>query len=205
VFQLILKEQHIILNLLLIKEMLLLNSIMGFVCTMANVLQKILKVQPIISNLLLIKDILMLNSIMDFVCAMGYRVIWNSRFIFSNWHQIKAILLLKTPMLHCCGMAEKSKHLANAERYFRDAANQVVAEAQYRYGICLLTGHITHRDIAGAIRYLRLSAEIGSPDGQFIFACMAENGLGTSDNVDTTVRYYQQCSDLSPAGSDCFG
>jgi TPR repeat protein len=36
---------------------------------------------------------------------------------------------------------------------------------------------------------------------------MAENGIGafSSPHIDTALRYYEGCSDLSPAGSACFG
>jgi hypothetical protein len=54
--------------LLLIKDLLLLNTVMGFVCIKVKVLKLILKEQHIILNLLLIKNMLLLNSIMDFVC-----------------------------------------------------------------------------------------------------------------------------------------
>jgi hypothetical protein len=67
VFQLILKEQHIILNLLLIKEMLLLKTIMDFVCRKVKVFKLISKEQHIILNLLLIKEMLLLKIIMGFV------------------------------------------------------------------------------------------------------------------------------------------
>jgi hypothetical protein len=53
--------------LLLINELLLLNTIMGFVWRMGKVFRLILKEQHIISNLLLIKDMLLLKTIMGFV------------------------------------------------------------------------------------------------------------------------------------------
>jgi TPR repeat protein len=54
---------------------------------------------------------------------------------------------------------------------------------------------------------LKLSAENGSPDGQFAVACMAESGIGvfSSPNVITAGQYYERCCDLSPTASVCFG
>jgi hypothetical protein len=67
VLELILKEQHIISNLLLIKELLLLNTIMGIVCLKVKVLEFILNQQHIILNLLLITEMLLLNLIMGII------------------------------------------------------------------------------------------------------------------------------------------
>jgi hypothetical protein len=61
------RKQFMITNLMQIKEMLLLNSIMEFVWRMAAVFGWISRKQPIITNLLQIKEMLMLNSYMDFV------------------------------------------------------------------------------------------------------------------------------------------
>jgi hypothetical protein len=67
VLELILKEQHIISNLLLIKGMLLLKSIMDYVYMRVKVFKLMVTDKPIISNLLLITDMLLLNSIMGIV------------------------------------------------------------------------------------------------------------------------------------------
>jgi TPR repeat protein len=77
----------------------------------------------------------------------------------------------------------------------------------YHYGIALLTSDPDHQNIAGAFRYLRLSAENGSPDGQFAIACMAENAIApfTSSDLNTAVRYYERCFDLSPISAVCLG
>jgi TPR repeat protein len=70
------------------------------------------------------------------------------------------------------------KDLALSGHYFRLAAEQGVAESQYRYGLWLLNCHNGHRDTAGAIHSLKLSADNSSPDGQFAIACIAENAIG---------------------------
>jgi TPR repeat protein len=62
------KKQHMISNLLPIKDLRMLNSIMDFVCRKVKVLELILKEQHIILNLLLIKDLLLVNIIVGFVC-----------------------------------------------------------------------------------------------------------------------------------------
>jgi TPR repeat protein len=99
------------------------------------------------------------------------------------------------------------KDLTLACHYFRLAAEQGVAESQYRYGIWLLSRDSRHRDIAGAIHTLKLSVDNGSPDGQFAIAWMAENAIGPFHSIDlgTAVRCYEQCSDRCTAGAACFG
>jgi TPR repeat protein len=100
-----------------------------------------------------------------------------------------------------------SKERITAARYFRFAAEQGIAEAQYRYGISFLTDDAGRRNITDALLYLKLSAENSSPNGQFVIACLAENGLPPfpSTDLDTAVRSYEQCCDLSPIGAVCLG
>jgi TPR repeat protein len=95
------------------------------------------------------------------------------------------------------------RNLTLAAHYFRLAAEHSVAESYYRRGICFLGRYSGHRDITGAIPSLKLSADNGSPDGQFAIACMSENAIGRfhSIDLDTVVRYYELCSDRSPAGT----
>jgi TPR repeat protein len=69
------------------------------------------------------------------------------------------------------------------------AAEHGVAESQYRRGIWFLGRYSGHRNIAGAIHSLELSADNGGPDGQFAIACMTENAIGSfhSINLDEIV------------------
>jgi TPR repeat protein len=99
------------------------------------------------------------------------------------------------------------KDRSTAVRYFRFAAEQGVAEAQYRCAIALLTGDARHRNLAATFCYLKLSAEKSFPDGQFTIASMAENGLPPFLSADdfTAVRYYEQCCDCLPMGAACLG
>jgi hypothetical protein len=69
-------DQHMISNLLQIKDLLLLNSSMEIVCTMAEVFQLIFKEQHIIIDFPQKKDFLMLNSIMAFVWTMAEVFQW---------------------------------------------------------------------------------------------------------------------------------
>jgi hypothetical protein len=87
-----------------------------------------------------------------------------------------------------------------AAYYFKLAADQSLAEAQDCYSICLITGDTVHRNLAGAFRYLKLSVENGSTDGQFVVACMAENGIGAFSSIgfEVAVQNYERCSDFSP-------
>jgi TPR repeat protein len=69
--------------------------------------------------------------------------------------------------------------------YYSDlAANQGFAQAQYRFGICLLTCMTPSHNIADIFRDLILSAENHHPDGQFAIACMAEDGIRAFSSVD---------------------
>jgi TPR repeat protein len=95
--------------------------------------------------------------------------------------------------------------LIKAIDYFDLAANQGFPEAQYRCGICLLTDLTIDRNIADGIRFLKHSAENGSPNGQFVVACMSEHGIGIPFDLITAAKYYEGCSNHSPAASVCCG
>jgi hypothetical protein len=55
--------------------------------------------------------------------------------------------------------------------------NQGIALAQSRDGISFLTGDSWRRNINDALLFLKFSTENGSLDGQFVIACLAENGF----------------------------
>jgi TPR repeat protein len=97
--------------------------------------------------------------------------------------------------------------LKGGAHYFKLAADQGFAEAQYHCALCLIIGNIVDRNLATVFRYLKLSAENGNRKGQFAIAWMAEHGIGAFSSIDfdTAIRYYEQCSNDSAAGSVCFG
>jgi TPR repeat protein len=94
-----------------------------------------------------------------------------------------------------------------AAHYYKLAAAQSHPNAQYHYAICLINDNIVDRNVADAFRYLKLSAENGSSDGQFAVACMAEHGIGVFSSVDLIIatHNYEECSDYLAAGATCLG
>jgi hypothetical protein len=70
-----------------------------------------------------------------------------------------------------------------------------------------LTLRILKRNYDDVFRYLKLSAENGSPDGQFMVGCMAENGIGGFSliNLDTAIRNHKGCGGHSAAGPNRLG
>jgi hypothetical protein len=136
-----------------------------------------------------------------------FRWICRKQSIITNSLQIRDWPILNTVMAFHCAMAMTCPWIWHKHRYFRFATEQGVAEALYHCGIALLTGNASHRNITGAFCYLKLSAENGSPDGQFAIACMAENGIGPFPFADlnTAVRSYERCCDLSRMGAACLG
>jgi TPR repeat protein len=70
-----------------------------------------------------------------------------------------------------------------------------------------LTLRILKRNFDDVFRYLKLSAESGSPDGQFVVGRVAETGIGgfSPINLDTAIRNHKGCVGHSAAGSNCLG
>jgi TPR repeat protein len=80
-----------------------------------------------------------------------------------------------------------SKELNGAGHYWKLAADQGFAVAQYRYAICFINGDSLQQDVEGGLRYFKDSAENGNPNGQLAIGCMAENGIGRFSANSVTI------------------
>ena len=67
---------------------------------------------------------------------------------------------------------------AEAVRWFRLAAEQGDAEAQYNLGLIFVTGTDVPQDDTVAAKWFRLAADQGRYEAQFRLACMYEAGFG---------------------------
>jgi uncharacterized protein len=67
---------------------------------------------------------------------------------------------------------------AEAVRWFRLAAEQGLANAQYNLGLMYEYGHGVPQDYAEAVRWYRLAAEQGITSAQYNLGVMYENGKG---------------------------
>jgi len=79
---------------------------------------------------------------------------------------------------HDHGLSGASPDAQAAVRWYRRAAQQGLAEAQFNLAHCLATGHGVLQDYAEARLWMRRAAEQGMPDAQFLLGVMLAEGLG---------------------------
>ena len=71
---------------------------------------------------------------------------------------------------------------AEAYKWFRRAAEQEHADAQYELGIMYLLGEYVPKDSAEAVKWFRLAAEQGDAQAKFQLGVMYDMGLGVPQN-----------------------
>ena len=91
---------------------------------------------------------------------------------------------------------ESEDRVRLAARYFKLAADQGHAPAQFRYGLCLKEGEGVPRDLDEAARYFKLSADQGWAPAQLEYArlCM-EMGQGVPRLLGEAARYFRMAAD----------
>jgi TPR repeat protein len=80
---------------------------------------------------------------------------------------------------------------AIAVRFYRRAAVQGNAEAQYAIGVCLARGNGVAQNWAEAARFYRLAAEQGDAAAQFSLGSCFERGEGVAQDWAKAARYYR--------------
>jgi hypothetical protein len=134
VLGLILRERWSITNLLLIKGILMVNSVMHLVCAREKGLQLISLRQTIISNFLPIKVRFLLNSIIEPICAL--EIVF--RFISDRPLNFKLAADQGNAVAQCiyaaCLQNEKgvSIDVTTAAHHFKLSADQRDPDAQYQ-------------------------------------------------------------------------
>jgi len=74
--------------------------------------------------------------------------------------------------------------------WFKLAADQGQAEAQYNLGVLYANGQGVSRDDAEAVRWYRLAAERGHRDAQFNLAVLYANGRGVSRDLVQAEKWF---------------
>ena len=85
-------------------------------------------------------------------------------------------------------------------RWYRLAAEQDYADAQYRLGVAYRDGEGVPEDLAQATRWFRMVAERGDPEGQYELGRMYESGEGVPENDAEAVRWYRLAAEQGHAG-----
>jgi len=90
-------------------------------------------------------------------------------------------------------------HRGDAEKWFRLAAAQGDADAQFWLGTAYQRGWFGGFDDREAFQWLRKAAAQGLPDAQFSLGQMYEDGEGVPESDSLAASWYRKAADHSPA------
>ena len=91
--------------------------------------------------------------------------------------------------------------LGQAVAWFRKAADQGDASAQFTLGRMFATGTGVERDPAQMVQWFRKAAEKGHADAQFSLALLYANGTGVAKDDALAVEWYRKAADPRIGGS----
>lgn len=88
------------------------------------------------------------------------------------------------------GRNGKKKNNIEALKWFKKAAEQGYADAQYNLGYCYLTGQGVSQDYSKAVMWYRKAAENGLAYAQYSLGFCYENGQGVLKDIKEAKRWY---------------
>ena len=89
----------------------------------------------------------------------------------------------------------KNNDYGQAVKYYRQAAEQGVAEAQVMLGYCYFKGYGVEKDAAETVRWCRSAAEQGVAGAQYCLGLCYESGYGVEKDAAEAVRWYRQAAE----------
>ncbi len=109
--------------------------------------------------------------------------------------------LSKTPEGQCIlgcayyhGKSGKKQDYDMAMHYFRRAADQNHAKAQYMLGLCYENGNGTAKKTAKAVEWFGKAADGGNIDSQLVIASYYEKGYGVNKNKRKSIEFYNMAA-----------
>ena len=99
-----------------------------------------------------------------------------------------------------CGYENVPEDYAEAERWYRLAAYQGHADAQYSLGLMYQLGYGVPEEDAEAERWYRLAADQGHADAQSNLGLMYARGDGVPEDDAEAVRWYRLAAEQGKIG-----
>jgi TPR repeat protein len=90
-------------------------------------------------------------------------------------------------------------NLNESAQYYRLAADQGDAAAQFNYGLCLPTGEGVSMNWSESAKDFRLAADQGHADAQFKYGNCLATGEGVSMDLTESARHYRLAADQGHA------
>ena len=86
--------------------------------------------------------------------------------------------------------AFNSKNYTEAVKWYRKAAEQGYAEAQYIYGRCCLDGTGIAKNPSEGVKWLLKAAEQGNVNAMYDAGVCYCDGIGVKRNIDMALKYF---------------
>ena len=81
-----------------------------------------------------------------------------------------------------------------AVKWFRKAAEQGNAKAQYILGVSLVNGQGVEQDEVEALKWIRKAAEQGISKAQYVLGACYQNGIVADKNITEAVKWYRKAA-----------
>src|SRR6266571_957049 len=88
-----------------------------------------------------------------------------------------------------------AKDKAEAVKWFRKAAEQNVADAQFSLGVCYANGQGVTKDDAEAVKWFRKAAEQNDARAQAALGVRYATGQGVAENKGEAVKWYRKAAE----------
>src|SRR6266436_2993486 len=99
-----------------------------------------------------------------------------------------------------------AKDEAEAVKWFRKAAEQNVADAQFSLGVCYANGRGVAEDDAESVKWFRKAAEQNYARAQYNLGVRYTNGRGVAKDDAESVKWFRKAAEQNDAGAqDAFG
>jgi len=87
-----------------------------------------------------------------------------------------------------------------AAKWFRKAAEQGDAQAQFGLGVMYANGRAVPQDFAAALKWFRAAVDQGNTAPYFYLGLLSENGLGAAKNYGEAVKWYLKAAAAGVVG-----
>ena len=93
------------------------------------------------------------------------------------------------------------ENYTEAARWYRKAAEQGDADAQYNLGFSYNLGLGVSQDYTEAVKWYRKAAEQGHADAQYNLGCCYGLGQGVPQSFSEAVKWFRKAAELGHAGA----
>ena len=88
-----------------------------------------------------------------------------------------------------------NKNYTEAVKWYRKAAEQGLADAQFSLGDCYPEGEGVTQNMTEAVKWFRKAAEQGLADAQFALGACYQSGTGVTQNKAEAKKWHQKAAD----------